>query len=84
MTNFKTLKHFLSDSMTKVIPGPTTVQQDVAQDIARMLFQAAESEAGSVTADEDGHGFNGDAIKHQADKILQRSKMFLDDLIKQG
>lgn len=84
MSNFATLKQFLSDSTTKVVPAQPTVQHDVAQDIAKILFQAAESEAGTIAADEGGHGFSGDAIKHEADKILQRAKMFLDDLIKQG
>lgn len=84
MADFKTLKQFLSDSTTKVVPGPGTVQHDVAQDIAKILFQAAEGEAGNIAADQGSHGFNGDAIKHEADKILQRAKMFLDDLIKQG
>ncbi len=84
MPDFATLKQFLSDSTTQVVPGPTSVHHDVAQDIAKILFQAAEGEAANIAADEGGHGFNGDAIKHNADKILQRAKMFLDDLIKQG
>ncbi len=84
MADFKTLKQFLSDSTTKVIPGPTTVQHDVAQDIAKMLFKHAEDEAANVAHDQSGHGFSGDAIKHEADKVLQRAKMYLDDLIKQG
>lgn len=84
MTEFATLKQFLSDSTTKVVPSPATVQQDIAQDIAKLLFQAAENEAASIAADEGGHGFNGDHIKHQADKILQRVKIYLDDLIKQS
>ena len=84
MADFATLKQFLSDSTTKVIPGPTTVQHDVAQDIAKLLFKAAEENAANIAADEGGHGFGGDQIKHEADKILQRAKMFLDDLIKQG
>lgn len=84
MADFATLKQFLSDSTTKVVPGQVSVQQDVAQDIAKMLFQAAEETAANIAADQGGHGFSGDAIKHEADKILQRVKMFLDDLIKQG
>lgn len=84
MADFATLKQFLKDSTTRVVPGPTTVQQDIAQDIAKMLFQHAESEAANIAADQGGHGFSGDAIKHEADKVLQRAKMFLDDLIKQG
>lgn len=84
MADFKTLKQFLSDATTKVVPGQAHVQHDVAQDIAKMLLQSAESEAANIAADQGGQGFNGDAIKHEADKILQRVKMFLDDLIKQG
>ncbi len=84
MADFATLKQFLADQTTKVVPSQPQVQNDVAQDIAKMLFTAAESEAGNIAADQGGTGFNGDAIKHEADKILQRVKMFLDDLIKQG
>lgn len=84
MADFATLKQFLSDSTTKVIPGPTTVQHDIAQDIAKMLFQHAESQAADIAADQGGHGFSGDAIKHESEKVLQRAKMYLDDLIKQG
>lgn len=84
MADFATLKQFLSDSTTKVVPGQVSVQQDVAQDVAKMLFQAAEEAAANIAADQGGQGFGGDAIKHEADKILQRVNMFLDDLIKQG
>lgn len=84
MSEFKTLRQFLSDSTTEVVPGQAHVQHDVAQDIAKMLFKAAEDEAANIAADQGGQGFNGDQIKHEAGKILQRVKMFLDDLIKQG
>lgn len=84
MADFATLKQFLSDSTHKVVPGQVSVQHDVAQDIAKMLFQASESEAANIAADQGGHGFSGDQIQHEADKILQRAKMFLDDLIKRG
>lgn len=84
MADFATLKQFLNDSTHKVVPGSATVQYDVAQDIAKTLFQSAESQAANIAADEGGQGFNGDHIKHQADQILQRVKMYLDDLIKQG
>ena len=84
MADFATLKQFLSDSTTKVVPGPGTVQHDIAQDIAKMLFQHAEAEAANIAADQGGHGFSGDAIKHESEKVLQRAKMYLDDLIKQG
>lgn len=83
MSEFKTLKQFI-EMETSVVPAPVHVQNDIAQDIAKMLFKHAESEAANVAVDQGGHGFNGDAIMHQADKILQRAKMFLDDLIKQG
>ena len=84
MADFATLKQFLADQTTKVVPGPVSVQHDVAQDIAKLLFQHAEAEAANVAHDQNGHGFSGDAIKHEADKVLQRAKMYLNDLIKRG
>ncbi len=84
MSDFKTLRQFLSDAETSVVPGPALVQNDIAQDIAKMLFAKAEEQAADVAAEAGGKGFGGDAIKHEAAKILQRTQMFLDDLIKQG
>jgi hypothetical protein len=83
MTNFKSLKQFL-EMETDVVPAPATVQKDIAQDIAKMLFADAEGQAADIAADQNGHGFSGDAIKAHAEKTLQRVKMYLDDLIKQG
>lgn len=83
MTDFKTLKQFL-ETETDVIPAQPSVQRDIAQDIAKALFDDAEGQAANMAADEHGHGFSGDAIKAHAEKTLQRVKMFLDDLIKRG
>lgn len=83
MADFQTLKQFL-EMETDVVPGQPSVQSDIAQDIAKALFDDAEAHAANTAADQNGHGFSGDAIKAHSEKTLQRVKMFLDDLIKRG
>jgi hypothetical protein len=73
----------IKETTHDVLPATPRVESDIAQDIANMLFQAAESQTADIAADEGGHGFSGNVIMTNAQKIVQRALTFLDDKIKQ-
>ena len=73
-----------ASTTTDVIPDNPQIAEDVAQEIANRLFVEAEKQAANISHDENGHGFDGNAIMAEAQKILQRVMTYLDDKIKQG
>ena len=62
----------LKESTTEVVPDAPKIATDVAQEVA------------NTAHDQNGHGFDGNAIMAEAQKILQRVMTYLDDKIKQG
>ena len=74
----------LKESTTEVVPDAPKIATDVAQEVAKMVFDEAEVQAANTAHDQNGHGFDGNAIMAEAQKILQRVMTYLDDKIKQG
>jgi len=74
----------LKESTTEVMPNAPQIANDVAQEVASMIFDEAEVQAAHIAHDEGGHGFDGNKIMAEAQKILQRVMTYLDDKIKQG
>lgn len=74
----------IKETTHDVMPATPRVESDIAQEIAKSLFDAAEADTADTAADEGGYGFNGDAVMANAQKIVQRALTYLDDMIKQG
>lgn len=74
----------LKEDTSPVMPDAPQIEEDVAQEIANRLFIEAEKQTANTAHDQNGHGFDGNAIMAEAQKILQRVMTYLDDKIKQG